>query len=501
MSDDVLDSLKDDPRYVLLQDEIEAVQKRVSSDSSFGLALTEQLNAEHSTINLALDDRILFYRKVLGRMEGTDFERVVTADPCDDITTFEASLLKLSHVLDNRFAEIRALSEIATEINEGLFLDDVLNHVFETFQAILPYDRVGFALVEESPDGSMGKTVRSYWVRSRVPGLHLRKGYSLPLGKTTLGDVSERGRPRRINDLETYLVEDPNSDATRRLVDEGIRSNLTWPLQVGGETIGFIFFSSRECNAYDDRHLALYDEISERLAMTVGKSKFYQDLTIRNEFIRKLFGRYISNEIAQVLLDDPNALKMGGKKAKVTVLISDVRGFTTMSEKLSPENVVAVLNNQLDVMVDVIRKHGGTIDNIIGDAIMVLFGVPLTRENDAEKAVACGLAMQRAMEDVNRRNRAAGLPDIQIGIGINTGDVVAGNIGSETHAKYSVIGAAVNLAARVESLSKGGQVLISEKTFDEVRDDFQTGDGFQASVKGIEKPVTVYQVLETEGTP
>jgi len=501
MTQDPIKTLKEDPRYQLLLQEVDAVKDRIDKNSSLGQALSEQLETEDSSISLALDERIPFYRQVLGRMMQGDFERVVPADPCDEISEFGISLTKLNHVLDNRFAEIRALSEITSEINEGLFLDDVLNHVYDTFRSIIPYDRIGFALLEEGPEKLSDKVVRAYWARSEFPKIMLRKGYALPLGNTSLGEVLSSAKPRIINDLGAYLKERPSSDSTRRIVKEGVRSSLTCPLIAKGETVGFMFFSSREKDTYREAHIDLFVEIAGQLALTVEKSKLYQDLTIRNEFIRKLFGRYISDEIAEALLANPDALKMGGKKCKVTVLMSDIRGFTTMSEHLSPEQVVSVLNNHLDVMVGVIRQYGGTIDNFIGDAIMVLFGAPLATENDTQNAIACALAMQEAMEDVNRRNLASDLPEIQMGIGINTGDVVAGNIGSETHAKYSVIGAPVNLSARIESIAKAGQVLISQQSLQEVKNVVEIASTLGAKVKGVEKPITVYEVSNIEPSP
>lgn len=489
---DQLKQLRKDPRYKLLLHEVAEVQKRIDQNSSLGKALTEQIKTDGTT---PTDERIPFYRQVLGRMMQGDFERVVPADPCDEISEFGVSLSKLNQVLDNRFTEIRALSEITAEINEGLFLDDVLNHVYETFRPIIPYDRIGFALLENHPEKKNDPIIRAYWARSDFPKIEIHKGYALPSSRTSLGHVLKSGKPRIINDLEDYFKKHPDSESTKRILKEGVRSSLTCPLIARGETVGFMFFSSREMNAYRDAHVELFVEIAGQLALTLEKGKLYQELTLRNEFIRKLFGRYISDEIAEALLANPDALKMGGKKSKVTVLMSDIRGFTTMSEQLSPEQIVAVLNIQLGVMVKVILENGGTIDNFIGDAIMVLFGAPISGPDDTKSAIACALAMQVAMTEVNHRNVASGLPEIHIGIGINTGDVVAGNIGSESHAKYSVIGAPVNLSARIQSLARGGQVLISEQTYQEVRQFVDIGRIQKTNVKGVAKPVTVYEVI------
>ena len=150
--------------------------------------------------------------------------------------------------------------------------------------------------------------------------------------------------------------------------------------------------------------------------------------------------------------------------------MSDLRGFTTLSERLQPEQVVTILNRYLGTMVDVILRYHGTIDEFIGDAIFVIFGAPIWRSNAAQHAVACAVDMQLAMAVVNEHNRREGLPEVEMGIGIHTGEVVVGNIGSDRRAKYGVVGRHVNLTARIESCTVGSQILISEATRREVGD-------------------------------
>lgn len=222
--------------------------------------------------------------------------------------------------------------------------------------------------------------------------------------------------------------------------------------------------------------------------------KANEELTVRNAFIRKVFGRYLSDEIAETLLESPEALKLGGEKREVTVLMSDLRDFTPLSHSLSPERVVALLNTFLEAMIDVIARHGGTIDNFIGDAILVVFGVPLSKDDDAQRAVSCALDMQLAMGRVNRETRRQGLPEVSMGIGINTGEVVVGNIGSQKHMKFSVIGDAVNLAARIESFTLGGQILVSDTTRKEVADIVRIDGRLRVKVKGIDEPVSIFDI-------
>jgi len=152
---------------------------------------------------------------------------------------------------------------------------------------------------------------------------------------------------------------------------------------------------------------------------------------------------------------------MGGERHEITIMFADIRGFTNLSSKLEPEKVVTLVNNFLSEMTKVIISHGGIIDEFIGDAILVLFGAPTVMEGHAEQSIACALEMQNAMTRVNELNASANLPPVSTGIGINTGDVIVCNIGSEQRAKYGVVGHNVNFAARVEGYTEGGQVLIS----------------------------------------
>jgi adenylate cyclase len=210
--------------------------------------------------------------------------------------------------------------------------------------------------------------------------------------------------------------------------------------------------------------------------------------------MRRTFGRYLTDEVVASLLETPGGLTLGGERRKVTILISDLRGFSAISERLPPEQVVMILNLYLGVMSDTVTRYSGTINEFIGDGIFVMFGAPIYREDDSERAVACAIAMQSAMADVNRQNQQLGLPTIEMGIGINTGEVVVGNIGSQRRAKYTVIGNHVNLAARIESYTVGGQILISDDTFRDVGDIIKVDRQIQVEPKGIKEPITLYNV-------
>ena len=233
----------------------------------------------------------------------------------------------------------------------------------------------------------------------------------------------------------------------------------------------------------------------ERKAWRDREQSYQRELERSYAFIRKVFGRYLSEDVVRQILDDKDGLKLGGGLQRVTIMMTDLRGFTGLSQKLAPTDVVGLLNIYLKEMNAIITRYEGTIDEIIGDAILALFGAPLVRENDAARAAACAIEMQLAMERVNARASARGWPELEMGIALNSGEVVVGNIGSEIRSKYAVVGHHVNLTGRIESFTVGGQILASEFTLDEIGEALERGRSFQVDAKGIEQPVTLHEVI------
>jgi class 3 adenylate cyclase len=237
------------------------------------------------------------------------------------------------------------------------------------------------------------------------------------------------------------------------------------------------------------------DEIGA-LARTLGD--MVQGLRDR-DFIRGVLGRYVSPDVAQHCLEDREALRLGGDVRTVSILMSDLRGFSALSERLGPEQMIGLLNRYFSRMVPVILDHRGTINEFIGDAILVLFGAPVERPDDAERAVRCAWAMQRTMTAFNAESRGLGLPELTMGIGLHAGRVVAGNIGSADRVKYGVVGPPVNLAARIESLTVGPQVLLSREMVERVGSIVRVGPPHAETLKGIAEPVVVHELLGIVG--
>ena len=211
-------------------------------------------------------------------------------------------------------------------------------------------------------------------------------------------------------------------------------------------------------------------------------------------FIKETFGRYLSQTVVDEILTSPEGRKLGGTRMEVTVLMSDLRGFTSLSETRDPEEMVQLLNRYLEKMSRIILKYDGIIDEIIGDAILAVFGAPKKHGNDPARAIACAIEMQNCLEILNKEVLDSGYPCLEMGIGINTGNVIVGNIGSEVRMKYGIVGDAVNRASRIESNSIGGQVLIGKSTYDQVKPMVVVTPAQHRMMKGMKKPLVFYSV-------
>jgi len=222
-----------------------------------------------------------------------------------------------------------------------------------------------------------------------------------------------------------------------------------------------------------------------------------------------MFSSYVTEKIVNELIKNPSMAKLGGERREITVLFSDVRGFTSLSEKHSPEEVVSILNEYLGEMAEIVFKWEGTLDKFIGDAILAFWGAPMKQENHAELAVKCALNMVKRLEELQQKWQSEGKSVLDCGIGINTGEVLVGNIGAEgKKMDYTAIGDHVNLGSRVEGLTKkyNVHILITEFTLDKIRGLITAGKLYRTSVKGLEKvvvkgkeqPVAIYEVKGLE---
>jgi adenylate cyclase len=261
----------------------------------------------------------------------------------------------------------------------------------------------------------------------------------------------------------------------------------------------------------DDTTISLHNQfilytvfITFTLIMIAGKyfmnqtedslMKEREKLAEMTDLLKRMFGRYLSMDVMNTIIENPASLELGGEKRRVTIMMTDLRGFTALAERLDPEQVVQMLNAYFEVMVEVILKYQGTINEIIGDALLVIFGAPLNMPDRTQRAVGCAIEMQNAMGRVNEDNRASGLPELEMGIGINESEVIVGNIGSSKRSKYAAVGSGVNMTSRIESYSVGGQILVSESVRKELGDSLRIDGHMEVLPKGAEQSVQIYEV-------
>jgi adenylate cyclase len=240
----------------------------------------------------------------------------------------------------------------------------------------------------------------------------------------------------------------------------------------------------------------------QRLLREIAAEEAGHEATLRSRLrlyeekhlLRDTISRYVSPQMCEEILKDPNLLQLGGQRRKVTILFADIKGFTALSEKLEPEKVVEVLNTFFTEMVELVFQHKGALDKFLGDALMAEFGVPVEIPQAASHAVACALAMHRRLQEM----RASGLTPVQgMRIGINTGEAIVGNIGSDKRMDFTVVGDVVNVAARLQELTKEleADTLVSEATFREVEGQFRFEAVPPLVLRGRQETTLVYRLI------
>lgn len=397
----------------------------------------------------------------------------------DDIASLTRLLWDLSRFLESRFNELYALLQLTHQINMGLLLDEVMDRAYASLRAILPYDRLGVALVDDD-----GELVRARWARTECPRVMLGPGYSARLEGSSLQGILASGEPRIIDDLPAHLRAHPGSESTRLMVEEGIRSSLTCPLVSSGRAIGFMFFSSRRVRAYERVHVEIFKLIAGHLSIVVEKSHLYQQILREKLHSESLLLNVIPERIA-------DRLKAGEQPIAdflpaTNIVFLDIVGFTGLASRFPPEAVLRLLQDVFLTLDELCDEHGVEKIKTVGDEYLAISGPAHSGRgglrNLAEFALEA-LAAMAALRDPE------GAP-VRVRIGMHSGPVVAGVIGQKKFA-YDVWGDAVNTASRMETYGEAGRIHVTREVYDELKDQYVFEERGEIDVKG-KGPMSTY---------
>ena len=274
-----------------------------------------------------------------------------------------------------------------------------------------------------------------------------------------------------------------------------IHSVMAAPINGRKGLLGIIYADRQDIlETFSADDLDLLNAITVQMGIAIDTVTTHERLQ-KEAQARANYERFLPQQIVDDILRSPEKVKLGGVRQVITALFADVRGFTTLSESSSPEIIVNLLNRYFTLVSEIIFRHGGTLDKYIGDGLMALFGAPYASERDAVKAVRAAVDMQRALIEFNKELDELGLPNIAIGIGINTGAAIVGYIGSETRLDYTAIGDTVNTAARLESNSKPGQIIVSETTMQALDESFNLKPLDTIKLKGKSENLRIAEVV------
>lgn len=374
--------------------------------------------------------------------------------------------LRLSHELGR---------EIALERDLGTLLNKILMSVFKFVRA----DR-GVIFLRD-PAGKL------------VPGASLRRD-----GTETPITVSSTIMNHVIKERATVLTHDAAMDFAaskgKSMILNRISSAIVAPLLHNDDILGVLWMDSETLAQFQQKDMEIVTSIASQAAMFIEINILGRK--IQEEIInRERFSRLLSPNVAERVMSGELEVKKGGQlQESVTVFNSDIRGFTRMSEGAQPESIVEMLNEYFEHMVETLFKFDGTLDKFMGDGIMALFGTPVSQGDDAIRCVSCAVEMMEVLGKFNRQRMASELPPLAIGIGIHTGPLVSGYIGSSKALSYTVIGDTANTSARLCGVAAGGQILVSETTLRQLRNRFQYEELPAANLKGKEKPFKIFNI-------
>lgn len=431
-----------------------------------------------------VDDRTILVRR--GDIPST-LNRVLrgerlSPEKLPDLAAGQTDLVQRVKKLERENYLLTVLYDAGQALNARLSIDDICDHVIALAFRIEGVERGFVMLFDES-----GEILRQSEFRYRDP--QKAADHRVILSSSVLELIRKERRPILIEDVSA----DERFTTSESIKISGLRSAMCAPLLGANRFFGILYVDNLEKTAaFTQEELNVFALLAGQAGAAIDNALAHQKIAQQVQQ-RSALQRFLSPEVAEMVVANPE-VRLGGVNTKVAVMFADIRGFTPMSEKLEPERVLEILNEYFTRVTDVIFDFGGTLDKYIGDAVMAVFGAPISKGNDAANCVKAAIHIQRLLVELNRDAEARGWPDLRVGIGVNTGVVTAGNIGSLRRVDYTVIGNTVNIASRLASNAAPGQILISDSTAKELDSQFNLEGLPPLMVKGRSTPLEVFDV-------
>jgi adenylate cyclase len=387
------------------------------------------------------------------------------------------------------YERLRIGHELARAVGSELDLDKLLPKILDKAFELVGADRGVILLMDDR-----GELVPRF--------VKTRSGKSDPnivLSKTVMAEVTTN----RAAVLSSDATMDARFSGAHSIIMQGIRSTMTLPLLHAGDLLGIMHLDSLfTSNAFTEKDLQICTGMAAQAAISIQNARLATRIE-KEAQTRAQISRLIPPSVVEQVLKGELTIEKGGRQTEVTMLFSDIRGFTTMSDGRPPQEIVNTLNEYFEVMVDILFKYSGTLDKFVGDEIIGLFGAPIAIDDAPFKAVSCALAMLQGLEEFNRTRAAENQAAIRIGVGINTGNVITGSIGSTRALQYTAIGDAMNVASRLVNVASSGEIIISENTYRHIVGRVEATALPPVKVKGKAEELKVYRItgLRSLATP
>jgi len=379
------------------------------------------------------------------------------------------------------FRRLDALYKASQLFSSDFDLDRRLGAVLDLAMNITGADR-GFIMLKEENTELL--TVKA----------HREMGQELNSGSPSMGiakQAASEGEPILMKNSE----DDSQFGKRASIIMQRINSAMCVPMRIEGRIVGSLYVDSRKATSdFAEEDLELFQALANQSAMAIENVRLYEQMIVA-EKKRADLGRFLSPAVVDQIMSEAQDLELGGQRKPVTILFCDIRNFTPLSEGLEPDELADLMNGHFTAMTEIVFQHDGTLDKFIGDEVMAIFGAPLEIESAPLSALKAGLDMQEKNREINEIRRAANLPEFEIGIGINTGEVFAGYIGSPDRLDFSVIGDSVNIASRLCSFARGGQVIAGKHTYIPAANFIEARSAGTPSLKGKTELVEAFEII------